>query len=115
MTTQIFSWFPDEGSSEDTKPDVAATKFGDGYEQRVAKGINSKVISGTMKLTGSVAYAKPIRDFLAARNGVEAFVWVNPYNESGTYLCRQWVVTKPSPAIMEVSAKFERTYEAVIA
>ena len=115
MTTQTFTWNPDEGASEDTKPDVISTKFGDGYEQRVAKGINSKVISWTVKFTGNVAKIAPIRTFLSARNGSDSFIWVNPFSESALYVCRSWVTTKPSPGLMQISAKFERVYEAAIA
>ena len=114
MATQTFSWNPDEGGSEDTKPDVVSTKFGDGYEQRTKKGINPNAISWSLKFTGNAAYATPIRNFLLARDGAEAFIWVNPYSESGMYVCRQWVATRISPSVIEISAKFERVYEAVI-
>lgn len=114
MATQTFTWNPDEGASEDTKPDVASTKFGDGYEQRVAKGINSKVISWTVTFTGNMAKVSPIRNFLNARNGVESFIWVNPLSESALYVCRSWKLSKLSAGIGQVSAKFDRVYEAIV-
>lgn len=114
MTTQTFTWRCDEGASEDTKPDIASTKFGDGYEQRVLRGINPDIISWTVKFSGDVATIAPIRAFLLARNGVEAFLWANPFNETNTYVCKQWVALKSSASIVEISAKFERVYEAVV-
>jgi phage-related protein len=36
-----FPWVPSYGSAATTKPTVQKIKFGDGYEQRVATGINS--------------------------------------------------------------------------
>lgn len=114
MATKTFKWYPNEGASEDMRPDVASTKFGDGYEQRVAKGINSKVISWTLRFTGSVSDMLPIRAFLSDRNGQESFMWKNPFKERSPYICRQWTASKVSAEMVEISAKFERVYESVV-
>lgn len=114
MTKPAFTWYPDEGGTEGSKPDVASTKFGDGYEQRVAKGINSKAVSWSLKFTGSVDEVLPIRAFLSARNGVESFQWINQFGELDLYVCREWTAIKLKASIIEISAKFERVYEANI-
>ena len=45
MATQTFSWYPDASSQQSCKPAVQVTKFGDGYETRVAVGINTMPVS----------------------------------------------------------------------
>jgi phage-related protein len=112
MTKPVFTWYPNEGASEDIKPSVNVTKFGDGYEQRVAVGINTEVITWTLTFTGNSSYMLPIRTFLRARNAIESFQWTNPLNELGIYVCRDYALTKLSAGIIEMSVKFDRVYEA---
>jgi len=114
MTKPVFTWYPDEGASEDIKPSVVATKFGDGYEQRSALGINTEVVSWTLSFTGNSAKISPIRAFLRAQGAVISFQWTNPLNELGIYVCREFALNKPSSAIMQITAKFDRVYEANI-
>jgi phage-related protein len=114
MTKPIFTWYPDEGASENIKPSVNVTKFGDGYEQRTAVGINNEVISWTLIFTGSNAQTTPIRDFLRARGALGSFQWTNPLNELGVYVCREFAMAKIASSIMQISVKFDRVYEANI-
>lgn len=114
MTRPVFSttWAPDEGGEEEITPSVNVAKFGDGFEQRVAKGLNPEVISWTLSFTGNATKILPIRTFLRARGGVESFQWTNPLSEVGLYVCRRYPLKKLSAGILQISVKFERVYEA---
>lgn len=94
--------FPDHllGTSNETyepmqldhAPAVRTVKFGDGYEQRIATGINNNPQKWSLMFTKrSGADVDGVYDFLQARGGVEAFEWT-PRWESvpRRYVCRKW-------------------------
>ncbi|EFF0518065.1 phage tail protein, partial [Escherichia coli] len=39
--SEVFNWIPREGMETTRKPSVITVKFGDGYEQRRAGGLNA--------------------------------------------------------------------------
>lgn len=87
MTTQIFTWTPDQGLSESREPSIRATRFGDGYEQRAANGINSDLSKFPVSFSGrSLTEAQLIWNFLEARGGTEAFLWSPPYGTASDEL-----------------------------
>ena len=108
----VFTWYPDAGAAEEIKPSVNATKFGDGYEQRVALGSNPDAVTWTLSFTGTNTLILPIRDFLKTQDALGAFQWINPFGELGLYVCRSWTSSKPEPSIVKIDAKFEKVYEA---
>lgn len=112
MPKPVFTWSPDEGSSEEIEPNVSVVKFGDGYEQRIANGINSENVAWSVTFTGDSLRVLPIRNFLRARGAIESFVWTNPLSEVGVYVCRSHRMEKVSASIYKISAKFERVYES---
>jgi len=67
---------PDRGLKADSKPRVLVANYGDGYEQRVAAGINNtpEVWNLTWK-NRSAADANKIIGFLETQGGVTAFDW----------------------------------------
>ena len=109
-----FTWIASTGASLTIRPIVRRVAFGDGYEQRSALGINTEVVSWTLSFTGNSAKISPIRAFLRAQGAVISFQWTSPLNELGIYVCREFTLNKPSSAIMQVTAKFDRVYEANI-
>ncbi len=70
----IFTWSPDWSPSIAKNPAISVVKFGDGYVQRLAKGINNNL--RRLSLTFSVrsdAEANEIMTFLDAYGGCTAF------------------------------------------
>ena len=65
---------PDKGMSRNNKPLIFQSKFGDGYEQRIANGINNltQIFSVTFK-TRTKAEIDDIIGFFESTNGVTAF------------------------------------------
>ncbi|MGZ8497419.1 MAG: phage tail protein [Candidatus Binatia bacterium] len=113
MAKPIFTWLPDEGGEENIEPNVSVTGFGDGYEQRVPKGINPEEQTWSVTFTGHCGVIIPIREFLKARGAVEGFIWTNPFEETGVYVARKFTTKKITPEIMQVGADFELVYESM--
>ena len=65
---------PDKGMSRNNKPLIFQSKLGDGYEQRIANGINNleQTFSVTFK-TRTKAEIDDIIGFFESTNGVTAF------------------------------------------
>ena len=93
------------------QPSVIQTKFGDGYELRVAQGINFKPRSWSATFSKGSSEAAAILAFLEARGGIESFNWTDPLNNTGTYVCRQWSAGQTVFGVYSVSATFEQIFE----
>ena len=86
-----FTWIPDRGAKETSKPRKKVAFFGDGYEHRIAYGLfrDLKVWTLTFNERNNTE-REAIAAFLEARGGVEAFDWVPPRGVSGKYVCEDW-------------------------
>jgi phage-related protein len=94
----------------EVSPRVRRVAFGDGYEQRVADGINTMPAKWSLRFVRYNADLAAIAAFLSARAGVEAFDWTAPDGTSGKYVCRQWTRSYTGPQIGEISATFEQVF-----
>lgn len=110
MTRPVFTWLPEFESSMDQEPAVNVTKFGDGYEQRAALGINNNPQKWTLQFTSSNKEAQEALDFVQARNAVESFTWTNPFEQTGTYVCRSWK-TQRKQGVNVLQLSFEQVFE----
>lgn len=86
--------------------------FGDGYEQRVADGIN------TLKEEWSANFSLRTRteidaidSFLTARNGVESFDWTTPKGVTRKFVCKTWTPVYMYDGNCSLSANFKQVYE----
>lgn len=108
-----FTFTPDYGVSVDVQPDVRVTKFGDGYEQRQANGINTMKKNWTLQFSlRTDAEADQITTFLEARAAVQSFDWTDINGVAGKYVCRSWSRNKERFNLNTISAKFEQVFEA---
>lgn len=76
----------------DNAPKVRVAKFGDGYEQRVAEGINNNPQQWQLTFSKrSGTDVDGVYDFLQARGAVESFQWT-PRGEASPrwFVCRKW-------------------------
>lgn len=110
MTFPVFTWFPDVEGQGDIQPDVNVQKFGDGYEQRTAIGINFIKDKWSLTFTRAREEGLAILKFLRARGALNAFTWTNPLGETGTYKCASWK-PKSLPGGLEITADFEQVFE----
>lgn len=111
MSKPTFTWHPDLGAQQRIKPSVNQTKFGDGYELRVATGLNTTPRTWEVSFTRSVGEAQVILNFLEARAGREAFAWIDPMNKEGTYVCREWGGGQQAFGVYVIQATFEQVFE----
>ena len=106
-----FDYAP-QTASRSQQPRVRTAAFGDGYEQRVADGINTMPKRWTLSFTRPVVEADAILAFLVARAGVEAFDWTDPDGAAGKYVCREWSANLIGPVAKGINATFEQVFGA---
>lgn len=87
-----FTWNPDSGADEQHEPSARRVKFGDGYEQRSANGLNPDMASldGLTFSGRSAAESAAIETFLRAQGSVTSFNWTPPGGTQGIYVCSKW-------------------------
>ena len=106
-TLESFIWDPRPGMTIEHKPDVTVVKFGDGYEQRRAKGLNSllKKYSVTFRLTHE--NGRRIEDFFVRHGVVKAFLFRCPFKHKLVKtVCRSWT-SNVQNTVVDVTAVFE--------
>jgi phage-related protein len=111
MATFIYT--PEFGSSRPTRPRVNNIKFGDGYEQRVAHGINTNPGRWELNFANRDSEeALAIDAFLTARGGVEAFEWTPPGESvEKKFKCQDWTFTPVRGNYYSISAIFEEVFD----
>ena len=103
-----FIWVPSYGSPVTTKPAVEVAKFGDGYQQRVAVGINNKPRKWDVTFTNRpTATADAIDAFLSEAGGVASFDWTPPHGSAGKWVCAEWKDLKTGPYTRTITGTFE--------
>ena len=110
----IFTYIPSTSFSADSTPKVLTAKFGDGYSQRVADGINTIKKEWNLSFSNrSLEDALAIEAFFVARKGVEAFTWT-PVGEATavSVIASSWKEVYTSPITRTITAKFEIVYES---
>lgn len=112
MPLQTINWLPDIGSQVSIKPIVKVVKFGDGYEQRTSSVINNRPEIWTVKFTKGINDIIAMEQTLNALGGLTAFRWATPHNQTKTFVCREWNVTRQSTGLSELSCKFEQVFES---
>ena len=110
---------PDKSLSIPYKPKVLKIQFGDGYEQRIAEGINNIAQEIAVTFTNRPkAEIDDIVAFFVNKAGVTAFNFTYPdTNGSGSettikVVCDDWSQTYAYDDFYNCSAKFRRVYEA---
>lgn len=108
-----FSYAPDYSAQVTNRPRVRVAKFGDGYEQRQADGLNPQPASWSLTFANrSNADINAIHSFLSARGGFESFDWVPPDSTASIkVVCREWQKTLNRYNLNTISATFEQVFE----
>ena len=76
---------PDKGLSRSSNPSVLVARFGDGYEQRVADGINSLKENYSISFNNRTkAFIDDVVSFLDAKNGATSFTFTLPDSNNTT-------------------------------
>lgn len=110
---------PDKSMTRNSKPKIHLANFGDGYEQRLADGINNLIESYAISFNNRTK--EEIDDIIAFfenKGGVTAFTYTVPdTNESGNevaikVVCSEWKKTYTYGDYYSATATFKRVYEA---
>lgn len=107
-----FTWTPSIGAQVAMRPTVRRVAFGDGYEQRLAFGINTQPEVWTLEFRGSTTDdAAAIDAFLRARGAVQAFDWTSPAGTVGKFTCEEWGRSVDEPNVETVRATFKQVFD----
>ncbi|EEO7835210.1 phage tail protein [Salmonella enterica] len=108
---KTFGWKVDPDMQVDSEPQVSVVKFGDGYEQRRASGINNDLKRYSVTIRVDRGDGPALEGFLSQHNGVKAFLWTPPYGyRQIKVVCRKWSV---KAGLLKTT--FTATFEQVIA
>ena len=111
MAKEIFIGRPNMGTARKTKPRVHQTKFGDGYELRMADGINHKPRTWPLVFSGNFEEHTTQLDFIEECGGVTSFQWLDPRGETKTYVCREWESEQVEFGVYELRCDFEQVFD----
>lgn len=111
MTIKTFSWLPDLGAERSDEPLVAVTKFGDGYESRLANGVNSQPAKWSLTFTCPLATLNQIKAFLTEMAAVTAFQWTSPDGDVGMFVARSWKVKQIGFGVFQLTTNFDQVFE----
>jgi len=110
---------PDKGFTRGNKPKVHVMSFGDGYEQRLADGINN--LEQELSVSFSTRPKAEIDDLIAffeSLGGVTKFRFDIEDSNAGSStetikcVCSDWQQTWAYDNFYSLTAKFRRVYEA---
>ena len=109
---------PDKGLSRQSTPRVLRIQFGDGYEQRIAEGLNSSQESYQISYSNRPkAEIDDIAAFMDEKKGVTSFNYVIPDTNNGgettiKVVCDQYNLVYVRDSSYTFTATFRRVYEA---
>lgn len=105
-----FIWNPTYPLTINTTPRVKSIRFGDGYEQRLADGINNILLDIDINFDNrDIDEYTAILHFLKERKGIEYFVFTPPppYNNNKRFICRNWQDSQVAYNNFSIRTKFE--------
>lgn len=107
-----FTWTPSIGANLSIRPNVRRVAFGDGYEQRLAFGINTQSQVWSLEFRGRTNFeAAAIDAFLRARGAVQPFDWTPPGSTPAKFVCEEWSRSVDEPNVETVRATFKQVFD----
>jgi phage-related protein len=91
------------------KPSILEAKFGDGYSQRAANGLNTALEIWNIQATPlkNASEADAFEAFLRTQSGVIAFQWTTPFTRTALFVCKDWQRTPLAAGTSSITATFE--------
>lgn len=89
---------------------VRSARFGDGYSQSVADGINNRVSTWPLTFVVKDAVADQIIAFLDARMGYQSFYWTPPRDTQKLFQCVGFTHTAHGGGWHTIAATFEQVF-----
>ncbi|VVP33336.1 phage tail protein [Pseudomonas fluorescens] len=110
MAVETFTWCPRVEPTSSPEYRVRASKFGDGYEQVVGDGINSRVDSWPLTFVAREAVALQIKAFLDRHGGFKSFLWTPPLGQLSFFRATAPTVTPNGAGIFTLSTTFTQSF-----
>tara|TARA_B100001778_G_scaffold310216_1_gene292222 strand:+ start:257 stop:625 length:369 start_codon:yes stop_codon:yes gene_type:complete len=107
---------PSFSPSLSIEQNVEVVELGDGYQQRLLNGLNTKKRRWTLPFNSrSDAVTTNILNFLESstggNNGQKAFTWTPPYGLTGKWVCDTINVEKIAYDLNNISLQFVEVFE----
>jgi phage-related protein len=107
-----FTFTPSISTRLFVKPRVRTVVFGDGYEQRLVYGLNSRADEWSLTFhCRNTTERDNILDFLDARDGQEAFDWTTPNGYSKRFVCSEWTQDQEGDSFFIINTTFREVFE----
>lgn len=104
-------WLPDYGANRSKKPRVKRVEFGDGYEQRVADGINTVKEEWSLTFSAKNTKIDEIDTFLSEQKAVYSFWWTSPKGKKMAVVCDEWDIGVDNWDWQRLSCTFRQVME----
>lgn len=108
--TDTFTWPATSQSTGTTTAAVKRAKFGDGYAQASADGLNATSRSYQLQFVGNRKTINEIVTFLDGHAG-RSFLWKGPLGQ-GLYMCDSYTDSHLGGQVSTITATFEQTFHA---
>lgn len=110
MAKETFTWSPRVNPRGQVKLRTLEAKFGDGYTQTAADGINNKVESWPLEFVGPEARIAEIVAFLDRHGGYRSFLWTPPLGIEGLFLAKEYAPVALGAGLFSISVTFQQTF-----
>lgn len=112
MAIKTFTWQVDVGSGAEFNHRTLVARFGDGYAQEVADGINNETQIWTVSMFGTRSALAPALAFLREHKGYVPFVWTTPNGQQLFVKGKEIKMQSEGADTYTLTAKFEQTYSS---
>ena len=107
---------PSYAPSLNIENNVFTVELGDGYQQRLSKGVNPSRRTWTIPFNNrSSSDTTNILNFLASatggNNGAKSFNWTPPYGATGKWICQNPRVTNKAFNLNDIQLEFQEVFE----
>lgn len=110
MAVETFKWKVERNIAPSIEYRVIETKFGDGYMQLSADGINTKDAQYTIRVHARRTEAQEIMDFFDRHKGIKSFFWKPPLESLGLYVCRDPNWNDEGGGLYSITGTFRKVY-----
>jgi phage-related protein len=110
---QTFTWRVHADASGSGTFGVNTAQFGDGYSQRVQKGINNESQLWSVTVAGFKPEVMPVLNFIRAHEGAVAFYWTPPLGERGLYVCGTYTPRDQGGGLYTLTMEFMQVFDNV--
>ena len=108
--TSTFTWASQVDEQATITYRTRVAKFGDGYSQATADGLNNRISAWPVKFTVSDTDATAIIAFLDGLKGYQSFYWTPPLDVQGFFRCASWQHTAHGAGWNTIHATFEEVF-----